>query len=207
MSQYPGTHTAHPDPRSPFVFDTRTLGRRPGSARSETRIVPAPVDLRVALAGVPVGAEIKLNVMLESVSDGVLVTAEATAPVIGECARCLAPVTSSVDVSFRELYEPDSGPQALASEPDDDVDRRFMDGDLIDLEPAFRDAMVLALPLAPLCRSDCEGLCPECGTPIAEAGPDHSHGDAPDPRWAALNQLDLDQQRPNGTGAVEGQEA
>lgn len=149
----------------------------------------------------------KLNVMLEAVTDGVLVTAEATAPVTGECARCLEPVTSTVDVTFRELYEPDHGPQALASEPDDDVDRRFMHGDLIDLEPAFRDAVVLALPLAPLCRSDCEGLCPECGTPLAEAGPGHSHGAAADPRWAALNQLDLGEQRPNGAGAVEGQEA
>jgi uncharacterized protein len=154
-----------------------------------------------------VGTEVKLNVMLEAVTDGVLVTAEATAPVIGECARCLEPVTSTVDVIFRELYEPDRGPQALASEPDDDVDRRFMHGDLIDLEPAFRDAVVLALPLAPLCRSDCEGLCPECGTPLAQAGPGHSHGGATDPRWAALNQLDLGEQRPNGAGAVEGQEA
>jgi uncharacterized protein len=207
MSQNPGTHTAHPDPRSPLVFDTRTLGRQPGSARSETRIVPAPADWRVALAGVPAGTEVKLNVMLEAVTDGVLVTAEATAPVTGECARCLEPVASTVDVTFRELYEPDRGPQALASEPDDDVDRRFMHGDLIDLEPAFRDAVVLTLPLAPLCRSDCEGLCPECGTPLAEAGPGHSHGEAADPRWAALNQLDLGEQRPNGAGAVEGQEA
>jgi uncharacterized protein len=137
----------------------------------------------------------------------VLVTADAVVPVTGECARCLGPVTSSVDVAFRELYEPDSGPQALASEPDDDVDRRFMVGDLIDLEPAFRDAVVLALPLAPLCRADCEGLCPECGTPLAEAGPGHSHGADADPRWAALSQLDLEEPRPNGAGAVEGQEA
>jgi uncharacterized protein len=188
------------------VFDIRTLGRQSGSARSESRLVPAPADLRVALAAVPEGADIKLNVMLEAVAEGVLVTVEAVVPVTGECARCLGPVTSSVEVAFRELYESDTGPMALASDPDDDVERRFLNGDLLDLEPAFRDAVVLALPLAPLCRPDCAGLCPECGTPLAEAGPEHDHGGAIDPRWARLTKLDLGEQRPDGDAAVEEQQ-
>src|SRR5579872_212687 len=103
MSNVHSKPMPRPDPRSPLVFDVRTLGRQPGSARTETRLVPAPADLHVALARVPTGADVKLTVRLDMMSDGVLVTAEATAPVAGECARCLEPVASSVDVSFREL--------------------------------------------------------------------------------------------------------
>jgi uncharacterized protein len=135
-------------------------------------------------------------------SDGVLATVEATAPVAGECARCLEPIASSVSVSFRELYEFDEDPSSRES---DDEDRRFLDGDLLDLEPALRDAMVLALPLAPLCSSDCEGLCPECGVRLAEAGPSHDHDDGLDPRWARLRELNMGDQQ-DGARAAERQE-
>jgi len=186
----------HLNPRSPFVFDIRTLGRRPGSSRSEERRVPAPADLHVALARVPAGAEVALDVTLDAMSDGVLVTAAATVPVSGECARCLEPLSTTAEVSFRELYEAEASPEDLAD--DDYEDRRFLDGDLLDLEPAFRDAVVLALPLAPLCQEDCEGLCPDCGVRLAEAGTGHGHGDVTDPRWAQLSQLDV---RDNDDGA------
>jgi DUF177 domain-containing protein len=202
MSHVPNKPITRPGPRSPLVFDTRILGRHPGTARSEARIVPAPADLRVALASVPAGADIKLTVLLEAVSEGVLVTAEAAVPVTGECARCLDPVASSVDVAFRELYEQDQGPLV----PDDDSDRRFLRGELLDLEPAFRDAVVLALPLAPLCRADCAGLCVECGVRLADAGPGHDHGRPLDPRWARLGQLDLGTDRHGGAVAADGQE-
>jgi len=203
MPHVPSKPIAHPSPRSPLVFDTRTLGRQPGSARSETRIVPAPADLRVALASVPFGADVKVTVFLEAVSEGVLVTAEAAAPVTGECARCLEPVTSSVDVTFRELYEDGDARQAGDG---DDCDRRFLAGELLDLEPAFRDAVVLALPLAPLCRADCAGLCVECGVRLADAGPGHAHDSEPDPRWARLRQLNMDREGQNGASAANGQE-
>lgn len=178
--------TPRTNPRSPLVFDTRTLGRQLGSEYRETRVVPAPADLHVALARVPAGTDVELTVMLEVMPDGVLVTAEASAPVTGECARCLEPVTTSVQVSFRELYERDGD---TAGQEDTEDDRRFLDGDLLDLEPALRDAMVLALPLAPLCGDDCAGLCPECGVRLADAGSGHEHDAALDPRWARLREL------------------
>jgi uncharacterized protein len=202
MSKAATKATKRPDPRSPLVFDARTLGRQPGSARSESRIAPAPADLRVALAYVPVGSDVKLDVLLEAMSDGVLATVEATAPVAGECARCLEPVTSSASVFFRELYEFGEDPSDRES---DDGDRRFLDGDLLDLEPALRDAMVLALPLAPLCSGECEGLCPECGVRLTEAGPSHDHGDGADPRWARLRELNMGDQQ-DGARAAERQE-
>jgi uncharacterized protein len=194
--------TPRTDPRSPLVFDTRTLGRQPGSDYHETRVVPAPADLHVALARVPVGTDVELTTMLQVMPDGVLVSAEASAPVTGECARCLEPVTSSVQVSFRELYERDAAP--LGGEDTED-DRRFLDGDLLDLEPALRDAMVLALPLAPLCRDDCAGLCPECGIRLADAGASHDHDGAPDPRWARLRELNKGQLQ-GGAHAADRQE-
>jgi len=178
------------------VFDTRKLPRRPGSARTETRTVPAPADLRTGMAGVPEGSDLRLDVTLESVSDGVLVTAKATAPVTGECARCLEPVTQTVEVSFRELFSYEQGAG------DEDEDGYALDGDLLDLEPVLRDALVLALPLAPLCRQDCPGLCVECGAPLAQAGPEHGHERAIDPRWAGLRQR-MTQAEPNGSPAPE----
>ena len=172
------------DPRKPLVFSTLDLGRSAGSAQSLTRTVPAPPDVHAGLAGVPEGAEVPLQVTLESVSEGVLVTATARAPMTGECARCLEPVSAFVDVRLQELFSyPDS-----ADDGADPGDRYALRGDLLDLEPALHDALVLALPLAPLCREDCPGLCVECGALLAEAGPEHGHGPAIDPRWAGLQQ-------------------
>ncbi len=81
------------DPRGPLVFDTRTLGS--ASARHETRLVPAPGELGAGLVKVPEGAEIRLEIDFEDVTEGVLVTAEVTAPLVGECARCLDEFTST----------------------------------------------------------------------------------------------------------------
>jgi uncharacterized protein len=63
-----------------------------------------------------------------------------------------------------------------------------LEGDLLDLEPLLRDAVVLALPFQPLCREDCPGLCIECGARLAD-DPDHQHEEAIDPRWATLQGL------------------
>jgi uncharacterized protein len=182
------------DPRGPFVIDTHALGRRPGSMRADSSTVPAPVDLGVEMVGVPTGADIELRVRLEAVMEGVLVSGTARAPLSGECGRCLDPITSSIEVEFQELFvysDTRSGESA-------DDDERRLEGDLIDLEPVVRDAMVLALPLSPLCRDDCPGLCTDCGVRLADAGPDHHH-DAVDPRWAALQGM-LDQRQEDQEG-------
>ena len=91
-------------PRGALVFDMRQLGRQAGSALSRSRTVPAPADLHLELVSVPVGAEVALDVRFEAVTEGVLATGTATAPLAGECARCLDPLTSTVTVSFQELY-------------------------------------------------------------------------------------------------------
>ena len=126
----------------------------------------APDGLGSGLVLVPAGADVALDLRFEAVSEGVLVTGSAVAPLTGECARCLDPLASTMEVSFQELYR-----YAIRVRTRDDGEERFLDGDLLDLEPAFRDAVVLALPLSPLCREDCPGLCAECGAQLADVGP------------------------------------
>jgi DUF177 domain-containing protein len=176
------------DPRSPLVIDTRELGRRPGSMRSLSRSFPAPGNLTVDVVGVPQGSPVDLDLRLESVMEGVLVSATAQAEVTGECVRCLDPISRSVEVSMQELYAyPGRERDNHKHDDDDDAELPVLEGDLIDLEPVLRDAVVLALPLRPLCRDDCPGLCPECGAQLAD-DPAHGHEEA-DPRWAALQGL------------------
>ena len=91
-------------PRGALVFDMRQLGRQAGSALTKARTVPAPDDLRLELIRVPVGTDVALEVRFEAVSEGVLATGTAIAPLAGECARCLAPLSSSVTAGFQELY-------------------------------------------------------------------------------------------------------
>ena len=166
------------DPRGLLVFDTRTLG--PGSVRSETRTAPAPADLGVELVGIPEGGDLDLDVQLEGVTEGVLVTATVTAPLTGECARCLEEFSSAMRVRFQELFAYEAISEA--------EDGYLLDGDLLDLEPAVRDALVLELPLSPLCDDRCPGLCSQCGVRLAEAGPDHAHADESGV-WAVLKDL------------------
>jgi len=181
----PKNTPANLDPRSPLVLDTRELPRRPGAMRTVDRVVPAPSDLGLELIGVPEGADLSLDLRLESVSEGVLVSGTVSGPVRGECGRCLRPISDSVTVTIQELYAYE---HSTTDETTDEDEVGRLQGDLIDLEPALRDAVVLALPTNPLCRPDCAGLCPDCGALLDELPADHHH-DQVDPRWAALTQL------------------
>jgi DUF177 domain-containing protein len=178
------TDRTRPDPSAPWVIDTRELGRRPGAMRRYRRDVPVLAGLGLDVIGIPAGAEVALDVRLESVVEGVLVSGTASAPVAGQCARCLDPMADRLEVDVTELFAyPDT---ATVDSTDPDEVSRVVD-DLVDLEPVVRDAVLLELPQAPLCRDDCPGLCPECGAKRAELGADHRH-ETMDPRWAALQQ-------------------
>jgi uncharacterized protein len=182
-------HRAHRGPRSPFVLDISRLGRRPGSMVTLEETVPAPFRIGVDLIAIPEGAPVELDLRLESVSEGVLVSGTVSAPTEGECARCLTPVTGDVEITLTELYAyPDSATEATTEE--DEVGRVVSDssGDTVNLEQPIIDAVGMELPFSPLCRDDCPGLCPECGAPLADFEGDaepHRH-DVIDPRWAKL---------------------
>ncbi|WP_424188672.1 YceD family protein [Actinokineospora sp. G85] len=170
---------------SPWVVDTRELGRRPGSSRPVARTAEAahPIGLEGVIA-IPVGAAVELDLLLESVVEGVLVTGVASGTLEGECSRCLDPISERVEVDLTELFAyPDSTTDETT---DEDEVPRLVD-DHLDLEPVVRDAVVLAVPHVPLCEPDCAGLCADCGRKWAEVGPDHRH-ETIDPRWAALQE-------------------
>ena len=97
----------------------------------------------------------------------------------------------TVDLVELFVYDDEDSPAGAAGEEDDETSR--LEGDLLDLEPLLRDAVVLALPFQPLCREDCPGLCAECGARLAD-DPDHGHDAEIDPRWAALQGLARDEQ-------------
>ncbi|MFI8350575.1 YceD family protein [Streptomyces sp. NPDC085596] len=182
------------DHRNPLVIDTHELGRRPGALQRLTREVDAPRDLGIeGVVGVPEGAPLELDLRLESVMEGVLVTGTARAQAKGECVRCLEPVGLELEAAFQEMFSyPDADDRGrVSAEPgddaEDDEDRQYIEDGLIDLEPLLRDAVVLALPMQPVCQDDCQGLCSECGARLTD-DPDHHH-DAVDIRWAALQGL------------------
>ncbi|MEU1048151.1 YceD family protein [Streptomyces sp. NPDC005897] len=182
------------DHRDPLVFDTHELGRRPGALQRLTRTVDAPKDFGLqGVIGVPEGAPVELDLRLESVMEGVLVTGTARARATGECVRCLEPLEQQLEADFQELFSyPDADDRGRpVAEPgddaEDDEDRFFVEDGLIGLEPVLRDAVVLALPMQPVCQEDCQGLCSECGVRLSD-DPDHHH-DAVDIRWAALQGL------------------
>jgi uncharacterized protein len=187
------------DPRAPLVLDTRELGRRPGSQRQKSFSVPAPADLGIEVLSVPEGSPVEFELRLEAVMEGVLVTGTARAGLVGECVRCLEEIRDDVVADFQELFVYDDDDNDA---DDEDTGTSRLEGDLVDLEPLLRDAVVLSLPFQPLCREDCPGLCIECGARLAD-DPGHQHEEPIDPRWAALQGLTQDDVESRTTGEPE----
>lgn len=166
------------DPRSGLVLDTHELGRRAGAMKEVSTVVDAPEGLGIDVIEVPPGSPIHLDLRLEAVVEGVLVTGTAEVMVTGECARCLEPIEDDLTIDVQELF-------LYPGTDVDDEEASRIEGELIDLEPVVRDGVVLDLPFTPLCRPDCAGLCPDCGQNL-NAEPDHTHGEKIDPRWGDL---------------------
>lgn len=174
-------HPTKVNPGSPLVINIHELGRRPGNQHTTLVSAPAPADLGTDIIGVPEGSVVETELLLEAVMEGVLATGTARVTVTGECVRCLDPLQRRIEAEFRELFV---YPESEAEE--DEAYR--LEGDLLDLEPVVRNAVVLGLPFQPICREDCPGLCPRCGVRLAD-DPEHDHDSEIDPRWAALAQL------------------
>ncbi len=180
-----------------FALDTRSLGRKPGTMKTLQRSVTAPEKIGLDLIGIPAGSQVELDLTLQSVSEGVLVTGSVSAPLAGECSRCLESFTDELELQVTELFAyPDSVTEQTTEE---DEIHRLVD-DMIDLEPVLVDAVGLELPLRPLCEPDCPGLCAECGVRMAIAGPDHGH-EILDPRWAGLAKFTAESPGTGGTAA------
>ncbi|MDR2252933.1 MAG: YceD family protein [Bifidobacteriaceae bacterium] len=172
-----------------LTVSVKELSRRPGTSRELSITFPAPPGLGTAVIGVPEGETVWLDLLVESVLEGVLATGTVTARAQGECVRCLGEVNLPLDVTFQELFVyPERADAAReAGDTSDGEDRREVVDDKLDLNTAVRDGIVLALPFGPVCRDDCPGLCAECGERL-EDDPEHYHVQT-DPRWAVLEDL------------------
>ena len=172
---------------SPWLVPVTTLRRHPGTRREETRVGPVGElgELKVANSVVPAGATASATAVLDAVlGGGIEVSASIEAPWEGECRRCLRPLGGELMCEVRELYRPHS-----AGEADDPDEETYpLNGDQLDLRPLVRDALLLELPLAPLCRPDCQGLCPVCGVDWNETTCSCEMATR-DPRWTALDEL------------------
>ena len=180
-----------------FKLNTYELPRRAGEMKEYELEVEVPESIGVDLICVPAGGVIEVDARLESVTEGILLSADVYAIAKGECIRCLDPVEIVIRRKIQELYnyEPtNERGKKKKHQPDIDeldIDDEFMmEGELMDLETPIRDAIVLSLPINPLCSQDCLGLCPECGEKWAQLPQDHGH-EVVDARWASLTGLDL----------------
>lgn len=181
-----------------FQLNTFELPRRAGEMKEYQLDIPVKENFGVPLISVPAGEFIEVDVRLESVTEGVLLSADVYAVAKGECIRCLDPVEIVIERKIQELYnyEPtnERGKKKKRDEDEIDLDLEdelMMDGNIMDLETPIRDAVVLSLPINPLCDEECLGLCPECGGKWADLPEDHAH-DVIDARWASLGSLTLD---------------
>jgi uncharacterized protein len=168
-------------------LSVRELVRTPGASRQGRYWLVLDEHLGTDVIGLPAGGRVDLDVLCESVLEGVLVTGTVTAQAQGECVRCLEEVHLPVDVTFQELYVYPERSAAAVQAGDSEDGLALVVDDVVDLATPVRDAIVLALPFQPLCREDCPGLCPECGVQLAgQAG---HHHDTVDPRWSALEEV------------------
>ncbi|HLI54386.1 MAG TPA: DUF177 domain-containing protein [Acidimicrobiales bacterium] len=169
--------------RSPWLVPVTVLRRSLGNRMVENRSGFVG-ELRVGDSVVAADVQVTTEAVLASVDGGVEVTASVTAVWSGRCRRCLRPVGGILSPEVRELYR-----QRHPGEPPDQDEETYpLVGEMLDLRPMVRDALLLNMPIAPLCDEGCRGLCPSCGEDLNE-------GDclcppvAPDPRWAALDVL------------------
>jgi uncharacterized protein len=161
----------------PLHVSVLQLLRQPGTRR-ELRTEAVLGDLRVGDAEVPADAAVALDVVLEAIGDSITVVGEITAPYTASCRRCLEPIEAELVTDVQEIFErrPVEGETYLLA------------GEELDLEPMARDAVLLALPLAPLCRDDCPGPVPGA---LLDEDDEPDEAPPPDPRWAALRNLEL----------------
>ncbi len=175
----PEPEPSRPVERRPFQVQVAALRKQNGASREEHRegVIPGLGAVSVV---VPEGEPVVLELTLASYPGGIMATGTASAPWHGECRRCGGPVAGTVVAEVRERYAPVGG-------ADRDEEAYPLSGDELDLEPLARDAVLLELPLAPLCAEDCLGLCPICG---ANRNTETCGCSPPaDPRWAALDGL------------------
>lgn len=175
-----------------FHENIRDIAHRPGEMRERDFEIVASDSFGEALATVPAGEKLDIQLRLESVHEGILVSAKIDTTMHAECGRCLKEFDAPFQVEFQELF---------AYTPTE-ADEYEVHGDHVDLEPPLRDAVVLALPFQPVCRPDCPGLDPESGE-LRDTEVDVALDEIVDPRWASLAEFKAVESSGPGTPGSE----
>ena len=177
-----------------LAVDVRELLQRPAAHKHV--VLRAPLhDLATPVASVPPDRPVTVDVEIESVVEGLLVTGTVSATAVVNCVRCLREFDQELEVEVRELF-------ALEPRQDDDEDEGYavLPDDRLPLDTMARDALVLGFPASPLHSPDCAGLCPVCGADRNTTDCGHGGSETIDPRWAGLAGLTL----PEGFGEPQG---
>lgn len=162
-------------------FDLGGLRLTSGEGRTlELHVAIEPFTLggeTYPVADSPVSARLDIS---RTTGSGYALRLRFEAELTGPCMRCLEPASPTFAVDAREISQPGEG---------EELESPYVVDGVLDLKAWARDALALALPATLLCRPDCAGLCPVCGADLNQAGPEHHHESAPDPRWAKLSEL------------------
>lgn len=161
--------------KTPYTVDVRDLINRPGTMHERELNIVVPDDLGAGLVAVKAGSTLDLDLRLEAMHEGILISIAVSGIAAGECGRCLRDIELPVRVEFAELF----------GYPQDEAFEFEIADDHVDLESLIRDAVVLSLPFQPVCRRDCPGLDSETGERLTVA-PELESIEVPDPRWSAL---------------------
>jgi len=181
--------------KNPYSLAVYDLMHRPGEYKELTLELASPEKLGEGMIAVLEGAPVSIDLRLEALHDGILVSGTVDVTAVGECVRCLTDVSESLQVDFQELF---------AYTKDEAFDFEVHD-DHVDLEPLVRDSVVLSLPFQPVCRPDCPGLDPETGERLADH-PDREPREITDPRWAALADFRASEDTEAGTPGTDTEE-
>lgn len=175
---------SQPSAGSPLTWNVAGLLADAAGAVRSYEVEDARIDLP---DGLTLAEPIRGRVRITRTNRGVLADARLTTSLAGECARCLRPLTTPIDIVLDEEYLPSIDLTSGRPVPRDDEPEalRLTDHHELDLEPSVRDAIIIAEPIAPLDRPDCPGLCIVCGLPLDDGDHDHPTDDI-DPRLEAL---------------------
>jgi uncharacterized protein len=161
------------------TFNLRTLALAPGEQLRETLAIELePFELGgQSYEASPPAADATLTVT--RMASGLVFRLELTTQLTGPCVRCLGEARVAIAVDSTEVHEPDG---------DEELRSAYVDGGRLDLGQWARDAIALELPEQIICRTDCAGICPECGEDLNREPHTHERAEI-DPRWAGLADL------------------
>lgn len=177
------------DLRSEFAISVLDLPKKAGTEKEYSYTFATPADFGLELIGIPEGSDLDVDLRFQTVSEGIFVQGNVSATAVGKCSRCLKEIVTPVDEMVAELVFWPEKRQALIDEGDEEAEEMpVVEDEHIDLEPILRDAVVLSLPFTPVCKPDCQGLCPDCGERFEDLPEDHEH-EVLNPAFSALDAL------------------